>query len=405
MSVGLVNCILVDGTGAEPMDDAAIVVEGQRIVACGPRRSVLPASPERLIDLQGMAACPGLINLHVHYGLVLPGALRARYQDESVAALAYRMVANAREALHAGVTTTRSVGERHGVDFGLRAAISSGQTPGPRMFTAGAALAVTGGHGVHHLGPSVEADGPYGFRKAARHQLELGADHIKIMISGGISGEFESIGSSQMARDEMDAVVQVAHNAGKSVCAHSGGAHAMREAIEAGVDCLEHGYLLDDDVAALMVEHGTFLVPTICVSRADDYMRRIGASEWEARKSAEANERHWQSLQTAIQHGVKIGMGTDMLPGEMNEGTVASYREMEFMAEAGLSPLRVLTAATKTGAEVLRASEQFGTLEPGKAADIVACDGNPAQDVRALRGIRFVMQEGRVVRFDDPPAR
>ena len=408
MSVALVNCVLVDGTGAEPVEDAAIVVDGERIVGCGPSAEVLPARTERTdrkIDLQGMAVFPGLINLHVHYGLVLPGALRARYQDESVAALAYRMAANAREALHAGVTATRSVGERHGVDFALRAAIASGQTAGPRMFTGGASLAVSGGHGVHHLGPSVEADGPYEFRKAARHQLELGADHIKIMISGGISGEFESIGSSQMARDEMEAVVQVAHGVGKRVCAHSGGAQAMREAIGAGVDCLEHGYLLDDDVASLMVEHGTFLVPTICVSRAEDYMRRIGASEWEARKSVEAGERHWQSLQTAIRHGVRIGMGTDMLPGEMNEGTVATYREMEFMVEAGLSPMQVLMAATKTGADVLRASDWLGTLEPGKVADVVACDGNPGEDVRALRSTRFVMQGGRVVRFDDPPTR
>ncbi|HEY1298609.1 MAG TPA: amidohydrolase family protein [Chloroflexota bacterium] len=178
-----------------------------------------------MIDLHGMAAFPGLINLHVHYGLVLPGALQARYQDESVAALAYRMAANARQALQAGVTTTRSVGERHGVDFALRAAIASGQTPGPRMFTGGAALAVTGGHGVHHLGLAVE----------------------------------------------MEAVVQVAHNAGKR------------------------------------------------------------------------------------------------LPGEMNEGTVASYREIGLMAEAGLSPMQVLMAATTTGAEVLQA--------------------------------------GQVVRFDEPPAR
>ena len=153
---------------------------------------------------------------------------------------------------------------------------------------------------------------------------------------------------------------------GKRVCAHSSGALAMRDAIRAGVDCLEHAYFLDDDVAQLMVEHATFLVPTICVSRAEDYFRRIGAAEWEIRKSAEANARHWSALQTAIRHGVKIAMGTDMLPGEMNEGTVATYREMEFMAEAGLTPMQVLMAATRVGAEVVHAEDQFGTLEPGQ---------------------------------------
>jgi imidazolonepropionase-like amidohydrolase len=402
VSVTLTNCLLIDGSGAEPIENGAIVLEGERIVARGPANQVVPKDSERVIDLQGMAALPGLINLHTHYGLVLPGAQQARYANESVASLAYRMAFNAREALHAGVTTTRNVGERHGVDFALRAAIASGQTPGPRMFTGGLALAITGGHGTRHLGPAVEADGPYEFRKAARTQLQLGADHIKIMISGGISGEYESIGSSQMSVDEMEAVVSVTHNAGKRVAAHSGGAQAMRDAIRAGVDTLEHGYLIDDEVAALMVEHGTYYVPTICVSRAADYMRRIGASEWETRKSAEANARHWQSLQTAIRYGVKIGLGTDMLPGEINEGTIATYREMEFMAEAGMTPMQVLIAATRTAAEVVNGSEQFGTLEPGKIADIVACDGNPADDVRALRGMRFVMQRGRVVRFDDP---
>jgi imidazolonepropionase-like amidohydrolase len=203
-----------------------------------------------------------------------------------------------------------------------------------------------------------------------------------------------------MTRDEIEAVVQVTHHAGKRVCAHSSGAAAMREAITAGVDCLEHGYFVDDDVAKLMVEHGTYLVPTLCVSRADDYMRRIGAAAFEARKSAEVGAQHWAAFQTALRRGVRMGMGTDMLPGELNEGTVATYREMEFMAEAGMTPMQVLVAATRTGAEVLNASDRIGTLEPGKFADIVACDGNPAIETRALRGIRFVMQGGRVLRFD-----
>jgi imidazolonepropionase-like amidohydrolase len=398
----LVNCTLVDGTGAEPLEGAAIVVEGERIVACGPAASVLPASPDRTLDLQGMTAFPGLVNLHVHYGLVLPGAQQARYRDETEAGLALRMAQNAREALDAGITTTRSVGERNGVDFALRAAVEAGRVRGPRIFTGGHALAITGGHGARLLGPAIEADGPYEFRKAARSQLEKGADHIKIMISGGISGEFESIASSQMARDEMEAVVEVTHNAGKRVCAHSGGAPAMLQAIEAGVDCLEHGYFLTDEVAALMVERGTFLVPTICVSRAEDYKRRIGASEWEIRKGAEANAAHWAAFQTAIRHGVRIGMGTDMLPGEENEGTVATYREMEFMNEAGMSPMDVLVAATRTSAEIVNACDRLGTLEAGKLADVVACDGNPAVNTRDLRQTRFVMKGGQIVRHDQP---
>jgi imidazolonepropionase-like amidohydrolase len=402
LPTALVNCTLIEGTGSEPIENAAIVVDGDRIITCGPSARVVPAAPERTIDLEGMTVFPGLINLHVHYGLVLPGAMQAKYRDETPTGLAYRVAFNARDALYAGITTTRSVGERHGIDFSLRAAIEAGQVPGPRVFAGGAALAITGGHGVRQLGPAVECDGPYAFRKAARAQLKQGADHVKIMISGGISGQFESIASSQLARDEVEAVVQVAHNAGKRVCAHSGGAPAMQQAIEAGVDCLEHGYFLTEEVADLMVDRGTFLVPTICVSRAEDYLRRIGASEWEIHKGREASERHWSAFQTAIRHGVKIGMGTDMLPGEQNEGTVATYREMELMAEAGMSPMQVLIAATRSGAEIVNASDRLGTLEPGKLADIVGCDGNPALNIRDLRRTRFVMKGGAVVRHDDP---
>jgi imidazolonepropionase-like amidohydrolase len=178
----------------------------------------------------------------------------------------------------------------------------------------------------------------------------------------------------------------------------------MQVAIEAGVDCMEHGYFLDDAIADLMVEKGTYLVPTICVSRAEDYMRSIGLNEWHIRKSLEAGERHWSALQTAIRHQVKIGMGTDMLPADRNDGTFASYREMELMTEAGMRPLDVIGAATRMGAEIVDAEDRLGTLEVGKLADLVACPGNPAENMRDLRRIGFVMKGGEVVRCDGPTA-
>jgi imidazolonepropionase-like amidohydrolase len=204
-----------------------------------------------------------------------------------------------------------------------------------------------------------------------------------------------------MARDEIEAVVLVTHNAGKKVCAHSGAAQAMLTAIEAGVDCMEHGYFLNDDVATLMVERGTYLVPTICVSRAVDYMRGLGFTDVHIQKSIDASEQHWAALQTAIRHRVKIGMGTDMLPADRNEGTFATYREMELMGEAGMRPLEVIHAATAMGAEIVSAGEQMGTLEPGKLADLIACPGNPAERLSDLRQIGFVMKGGALVRNDD----
>ncbi len=398
----LEHCLLIDGTGSEPLEDATLAIENEKIVGVAGVGSgdSAPRAADRRLNMRGQAVMPGLINLHVHYDLTLPGALEAKYRDETESALALRMAQNAREALHIGVTTTRSVGERYNADFALRAAVAEGRVPGPRIFAGGQSLGVTGGHGVRPGGHKIECDGPYEFRKAARGLLKLGADHIKIAISGGLSGQFEAVKDSQMAKDEIEAVVLVAHNAGKKVCAHSGAAQAMQTAIEAGVDCMEHGYFMDDAVARLMVEHGTYLVPTICVSRAVDYMRGLGFTEWHIRKSVEASEKHLAAFQTAIRHKVKIGMGTDMLPADRNEGTFATYREMELMGEAGMSPMQVLQAATAMGAEIVSAQDQFGTLEPGKLADVIACPGNPAERLRDLRQIGFVMKGGVVVRED-----
>ena len=396
----IAHCLLIDGTGAEPIEDGAVIIEGDRIVAAGKAAETRTSQADRTIDLKGMALLPGLINLHVHYGLKLPGGLTATYAEESESALAFRMASNAREALHIGVTTTRSVGEHRGADFALRAAINAGRVEGPRMFTSGAALCITGGHGSRLGGTVIECDGPYEFRKAARAQIKLGADQIKIMISGGIAGEVESIKHSQMAMDEMENVCLAAHNAGKKVCAHSGAPRAMLDAIRAGVDCMEHGYFLNDEVAAVMVEKGTFLVPTVCVSRAEEYMRRIGVPDWMIRKSLDAGEQHWQALKTAIRRGVKVAMGTDMLPADPNDGTFATYREMEHMQEAGMTPMDVIVAATSRAAEVVDARRELGSLEPGKLADLIACPGNPASGVGALRNTAFVMKGGEIVRQD-----
>jgi imidazolonepropionase-like amidohydrolase len=396
----LEHCVLIDGTGAPPVEDATLVIDGERIVAAGAGADVAPRQADRRLDLRGQAVLPGLINLHVHYGLTLPGALEAAYRDETESALALRMALNAREALRIGVTTTRSVGERYSADLALRDAVARGRVPGPRIFASGQPLGVTGGHGVRPGGPTLECDGPYEFRKAARGLLKLGADQLKIMLSGGLSGQFEAVSDSQMARDEIEAVVLVAHGAGKRVCAHAGPSQAMLAAIEAGVDCLEHGYFLNDAVAERMVERGTYLVPTICVSRAIDYMRRLGFTDWHIQKSVAAGEQHWAALQTAIRHGVKLGMGTDMLPADWNEGTYATYREMELMGEAGLEPMQVLCSATAVAAEVIGAQARLGTLEPGKLADLIACPGNPAEHLRDLRELTFVMQGGEIIRDD-----
>jgi imidazolonepropionase-like amidohydrolase len=200
----------------------------------------------------------------------------------------------------------------------------------------------------------------------------------------------------------MRAVMETAHGSGKKVTAHAGPVNAIRDAIECGLDCVEHGYFLDEPTIKLMVERGVWLVPTIVVSRCEEFFHKIGAPDWMIRKALDAGVLHFGGLQTAIREGVQIAFGTDMLPAEPYEGTTATVRELEFYVDAGMTPLQAIRAATVKPAEWLGVADRQGTVEPGKAADLIAMNGNPLESISNLRSLRFVMQNGKVVRHDAP---
>jgi imidazolonepropionase-like amidohydrolase len=389
------NCSVIDVKSGTPVDDAVVVVDADRIVEVGRRSDVAaPADADRL-DLGGGFVMPGLINCHVHFGLVLPGAEGDALRAESDAMLALRMARNAAAALAVGVTTVRLVGERPYVDVALRRSIDKGETFGPRVFTAGPLLISTGGHGWE-LGSCVEADGADGFRAAARRQLRHGVDLLKISVSGGIAGENEAIADSQMTRDEIMAVTETAHSRGRRIAAHAGPAGVIAVAVECGVDTIEHGYFLTPDVAELMAARQTWLVPTINVSRAPHFYEKIGAPTWYREKAMAAGELHWAGLQAAIAARVPIAMGTDMMPHEPFDGTVVTIRELEFYVQAGMSNLDALRAATINAAELL-GQRSVGTLEAGTFADMLVVRENPLDDILALRAIEKVIARGRVV--------
>jgi imidazolonepropionase-like amidohydrolase len=201
----------------------------------------------------------------------------------------------------------------------------------------------------------------------------------------------------------MRAVIETAHGWGKKVTAHAGPAGAIREAIACGLDCVEHGYFLTEGVIRLMVERGVWLVPTIAVSRCEEFYARIGAPDWMIRKALAAGQRHWAALEGAIRAGVSIALGTDMLPAEPFDGTTATVRELEFYVEAGMPTMDALRSATSRPAEWLGVADQLGTLEVGKVADLIAVAGDPTRDVACLRQLRLVMKDGRIVRADPPP--
>ncbi|WP_314505381.1 amidohydrolase family protein [uncultured Microbacterium sp.] len=391
----LTNLRLVDGIDPAPQEGRAIVIREGVISAIVPEAD----AGAEAIGLGGAFVMPGLINMHTHFSLSLPGpggdAVSALDDHE----LTLYMADGARRTLLSGVTTVRCVAEKGGADFALRRAIEAGHVPGPRIFTAGRGLCCTGGHG-HDTDDTLECDGADAFAHGVRSQIKAGADLIKLMISGGIAGEHEQITTPQLTRAEMGAAISTAHAWGRKVTAHAGPAAIIAEAVELGLDCVEHGYELTPDVAALMAERGVALVPTLVVTRAGAFFDDLGVPSWMQERSLDAGPRHLQSYRYALDAGVEVLLGSDMPPFWDFEGTSAVVRELEHMQAGGLAASEVLAAATAAPARWLDAGDRVGTLQPGRFADLIVMPGDPTADTSALRGIEFVMKGGVVVRDD-----
>lgn len=392
---------IFDSVADELRIGEAILVRGERILAVDEpgalRRLADPGLVE--IDLDGAYLMAGLVNMHTHFSLSLPGGGGDDVRLMDAHRLALYMASGAARTLQGGVTTVRCVAEKDHADFALRSSIERGLVVGPRIFTAGQALVCTGGHG-HESSDTLECDGVDGFRRGVRSQIKAGADLIKVMISGGIAGEHEGISTRQLAADEMAAVIEVAHDWGRKVTAHAGPAHVIAEAVRLGLDCVEHGYELTPEVAELMAEHGTALVPTLVVTRCGEFFDDLGVPTWMQQRALGAAPRHEESYRMALRAGVTVMLGSDMPPFWPFEGTIAAIRELEHMAAYGLSPVEALRAATAVPAAWLNAEQDLGTVQPGRYADLIAMDDDPTADVAALRTLRWVMKGGAVVRDD-----
>ncbi len=398
--LAVVGATVPDLAGGPTVEDAVVLIRDGRIAALGPSSTTSVPDGVPVVDASGTWLLPGLMNMHVHFGLVLPGAAGAALVNETEAELALRMAAAARASLDAGITTVRTTGERGHVDLALQRAIDRGEATGPRIFSAGESVQVTGGHGSE--AETVANDGPYEFREAVRKEFRAGARWIKILISGGIATPGGDIGASYMTVDELEAVTDIAHRLGAKVTAHSGSPSATLDAVAAGVDCIEHGYFLTPDVFRVMRDAGTWYVPTILVSQPGTlpFFERIGSPPWYLERVEAVGRRHWSALEAAIDEGVAIALGTDQLPHEPNDGTIATVREAEYYVEAGMTPLQALRSATIAPARMLGVDGDLGTLEVGKLADLIAVPANPLEDVSALRDILLVVKGGDVVRDD-----
>ncbi len=410
MAITLIhNGSLIDGNGGAPLPNAAVLVDGNRITAVGvPEQLDVPPDATR-IDAQGGTILPGFIDTHVH--LMFEGINIPQIMTRPFSLNFYQAIRFMRRTLDAGVTSVRDAG---GADVGVKRAVEEGLIDGPRMQVSITALTITGGHGDGWMlsgnefklfpsypgNPDGRCDGPEDVRRKVREVLRAGADVIKVHATGGVLSPTDHPEFTQFSPQELEIIVQEAHyRRGVKVMAHAQGSEGVKNAVRAGIHSIEHGIYLDDEAIELMLERGTFLVPTLVapVGVLEAGERDGSMPEYGVRKAREVVDAHRDSIGRAYRAGVKIAMGTDA--AVVPHGT--NLRELGLMYDVGMQPMDVLVASTKTAAECLGWQDRVGTLEAGKLADIVISTVDPLADIRALANndtIALVMKNGVVVK-------
>jgi imidazolonepropionase-like amidohydrolase len=386
------NVTLIDGSGGPPRPDYAVVVEGERIAWVGPAGQAPPFQEAGVIDGSGHTLLPGLINCHTH--LCNDGAadLFRQVVEDSVPIATIRGTLNALLSLGAGITTVRDCGAASEIAIELSKAIDQGLIPGPRVRAAGRVVTMTGGHG-HFIGR--EADGPDEVRKAVRAEVKAGAHFIKVMATGGVLTPGVDPTQTTFQLEEVQAAVEEAHKAGRPAASHAIGNRGIKNALTAGIDSVEHGFYLDDEAVNMALKNGAFLVPTlIAVDQIVNNGSRGGIPEWVVRKAESESGHHRESFKAAVASGVKIAAGTDAGTPFNPHGDLAL--ELEKMVEFGLPPMLALVAATANAARLLRLDDSLGTVQVGKAADLILVSGDPLDNMSVVRRPGLVMKGGQV---------
>lgn len=397
---------LIDGSSPQPLNNVTLKIENGRITAIL-EGFVAPDAGDKVVDLRALTVLPGLMDMHTH---LMSQHSKDSYTEKfflDEADYALRSTVYARATLMAGFTTVRELGDNGVNSVALRKAISEGWILGPRIFTAGKSLATTGGHadpsnglrGSYRQDPGpVEGviNGPDDARKAVRQRYKDGADLIKLTATGGVLSLAASGQNPQFTDEELKAVVETARDCNMTVAVHAHGSEGMKRAVLAGVDSIEHGTYMTDEIIELMKQRKTWWVPTNM------------AGEWVALKAAEPGyfpeivrpkaaaigPAIRETFKRAYKAGVRIAFGTDS--GVSVHGENA--HEFELMVEGGMPPMEAIQTATLNAAQLLRVDDRLGTLTAGKIADIVAVEGNPLEEISAMRKVVFVMKEGMVFR-------
>ena len=394
MKTAFVNGRVFVGNGTI-LEHATVIVEDSRIIDI--LNTAQRLSQEiRQIPIGNDTLFPGFIDCHVH--LTMDGSPDpiASLAVEPLAITTLKGAQNARKTLAAGITTVRDLGGKDGIDLALRQAIESGLIQGPRVLASGRLICMTGGHGWP-IGR--EADGPDEVRRAAREQIKAGADQIKFMATGGVLTASVEPGCAQLTFEEMKAGIEEAHKAGKRTATHAMGSQGILAALHAGIDSIEHGIYLTDEIISFMTEHPVYYIPTIAAMYHISTMGvEAGIPDWAVKKNNIVAPVHRESIKKAHAAGVTFAMGTDAGTPFNHHGK--NLMEIPLLVRHGLSPMEALVAATGTASRVLGMEHRIGTVEPGKTADLVLVKDNPLDDIHIFNtpdAIVRVMKNGRFV--------
>jgi imidazolonepropionase-like amidohydrolase len=403
---------LIDGKSNSVRHDQVILIRGNRIESVSDASSAKIPAGASFIDLSKSTVLPGLIDCHTHIFLQgedpAEGGYDANILFQPLSLRAARATVSARRALEQGFTTLRDVeteGAGYG-DVGIKEAIERGYIPGPRLFVATRAISTTGGYNLEGYAPELNmpkgaqiADGPVETRKAAREQLDHGADWIKVYMThrSWVGKNGELVSQPTLTVEELRAVVDETHGWGKKVACHAYGGIGLHRALDGGCDTIEHGLDLDAAAIAQMLKQGTWLVPTLAAYYHDWAPADTPAGQRDRLRVAV----HGPSFQKAMKAGVKIAFGTDMggIPWTEPIG-----QEFARMTELGMPPMEAIQAATSRAAELLDMEGKLGVIAPGAYADVIAVNSDPLRDIKVLEDVQFVMKEGKVFQTEKATA-
>lgn len=342
------------------------------------------------VDGTGLTVLPGMIDSHVHLGMDASPDPFAKMKDEEPADIAFRSVKQGLEFLAAGITAVRNLGTRYNADINYRNAVQAGIIAGPRVYAAGRPIVMTGGHG-HVM--AIEADGIEAVTKAAREQLKAGADVLKMMATGGVLTKGTDPGAVQLSEEEMRCICQEADHASKTTAAHTIGTEGIKNAIRAGVTTIEHAYMLDAEAVELMLEKGTFLVPTLIAPRL--ILEQPGSvPDYMISKVEKIIDDHSVSFRMALDAGVPIAAGTDAGTPFNVPGLLAN--ELDLMVSNGMTPKEAIRSATIMAAKAVKADSLIGSIEQGKLADLLVVRGNPLENIEVLKEPQYVFIAGKL---------